>query len=100
MHERLWKMCERTTDNGRRTTDNTPRTTQTSMPEMTEAGKNQRHVVLVGGSNHFLVAHGSSRLDSRCNTGFGRLVQAVPERKKRVGSHRRTLERARPFVRC
>ena len=55
------------------------------MPEMPAPGKHHRQTALVGGRDHLRITHRSSRLHDGRGAGVGHGVEAVAERKKRVG---------------
>ena len=52
---------------------------------MPAAGEHHRQAALVGGGDHFRVAHRSARLHDRGRAGVGDRVEAVAEREERVG---------------
>ena len=54
------------------------------MAEMAHAGEDHGDAVLIGGVNHFLVAHGPAGLDDRGDTGLGGRIDTVPEREEGV----------------
>src|SRR5918992_917412 len=55
-----------------------------SVPEMPHAGEEHGDAALVGGGNHFGVAHAAAGLDHRRCAGVGERVQAAAEREERV----------------
>src|SRR5690606_15652331 len=61
-----------------------------SMTEMTHPGKHHRHTMLIRRCDHFFIAHGTARLNHRCNTYFRGIINTVTEREKCIGSHHRT----------
>ncbi len=65
---------------------------RTSMPEMPAAGEHHREAALVGGCNHLRITHRSSRLHDSRGAGVGQGVEAVAERKERIGRNRRSRE--------
>jgi hypothetical protein len=42
------------------------------MPEMPYSGEHHRDIMLIGGGNHFIVAHRAAGLDYRGGAGFDR----------------------------
>ena len=56
-----------------------------SVSEVPPAGEHHRQAVLVGGRDHFGVAHRAARLDDGRRAGGGDRVEAVAKRKERVG---------------
>src|SRR5690554_4292400 len=58
---------------------------------MAHAGEDHGNAMLVGGIDHFLVAHGTARLDHCGDTGSGGGIDAVAEREESIGGHHRTL---------
>src|SRR5690554_4103376 len=58
---------------------------------MAHAGEDHGNAMLVGGVDHFLVAHGTARLDHCGDTGSGGGIDAVAEREESIGGHHRTL---------
>ena len=65
------------------------------MPEVPPAGEHHRQAVLVGGGDHFRVAHRSAGLNHRRRAGGGDRVQPIAERKERVGRRDGAGQRAR-----
>ena len=61
--------------------------------EVADAGEHHREAALVGGRDHFSVAHAAARLDHRRGAVVGDHVEAVAKRKERVGSDRGARER-------
>src|SRR5260221_14352447 len=60
---------------------------------MAHAGNHHRHIALVGGINHFFIAHRAARLDDGGGAGVGDHVEAVAEREERVTGGYRVLGR-------
>src|SRR5690554_3023356 len=60
---------------------------------MAHAGEHHGHAVLVGGGDHFRIAHGTAGLDYRADAGRMSLVDTVAERKERIRSHDRSGNR-------
>src|SRR5690554_149519 len=58
---------------------------------MAHAGEDHGNAMLVGGVDHFLVAHGTVRLDHCGDTGSGGGIDAVAEREESIGGHHGTL---------
>src|SRR5690625_2673706 len=54
---------------------------------MAYSGENHRHIVFIGGSDHFRVAHGAAGLDDSANTGPMSLIDTVTEREEGIGCH-------------
>ena len=63
------------------------------MPEVADAGEHHRDAALVGGGDHFVVAHAAAGLDHRDGAVVGDDVEAVAEREERVGRDDRARER-------
>src|SRR5258708_5846643 len=63
------------------------------VPEVANSGKDHGNAALVGGGDHFLVAHAAARLDHRHRAIVGDDIQAVAERKECVGGDDRSRER-------
>src|SRR5690606_14336065 len=61
------------------------------MPEVAHTGEHHCDSSLVGGGDHFVVTHGTARLDHGGDAGLGRVVDAVTEGEEGVGSHDRAL---------
>ena len=55
------------------------------MPEMPAAREHHRQAALVGRGDHLRITHRSARLHDRRGAGVGQRVEAVAERKERVG---------------
>src|SRR5213079_395555 len=55
-----------------------------SMTEMARAGVQHHHAALVGGVDHFLVAHRSARLDHAGRAGVDHHVEPVAEREEGI----------------
>ena len=55
-----------------------------SMPEVAHAGEDHGKALVVGGGDHFLVAHRAARLDDGGGAGFGGRKQPVGEREEGV----------------
>ena len=64
-----------------------------SMPEMPTTGKHHGDAALVGGGDHFVVAHAAAGLDHRDGAGVGDDVEAVAKREEGVGRDNRAGER-------
>src|ERR1700722_17267895 len=60
--------------------------------EMAHSGEHHGDAVLVGCRNHLGVTARAAGLDDRCDTEFGKHVQAVPEREKCVGGNGSRLQ--------
>ncbi len=61
------------------------------MAEMTHVSEDHRDAVLVGGSNNFIIANGTARLDHTGDAHCRRSINAIAEREEGVGSHGGTL---------
>src|SRR5690606_4359340 len=70
----------------------TPADRVRSMPEMAHAGEHHRDAALVGGGDDLVVAHRAARLDDGRRADVGDDVEAVAERKERVGGDDRPGE--------
>ena len=64
-----------------------------SVAEMADAGEHHRDAALVGSGDHLVVAHAAAGLDDRDGAVVGDDVEAVAERKERVGRGDRAGER-------
>src|SRR5581483_12201989 len=71
-----------------------------SVLEVTHTRKDHRDVVLVGGSDHFVVAHRAARLDDRSHPRLRRFVNAVAEGEEGVRRHYRAGQRQLSFCRA
>src|SRR5207302_9465032 len=71
----------------------------TSVPEMTNTRENHRHVALVRGGNHFLVAKRTAGLNGAGCSGIGSGNEPVGKWKKSITRDRATLEREPCFLR-
>src|SRR5712692_3799923 len=60
------------------------RASLSSMFEMSYAGEDHRETVLVGGSDNFFVAHGTTRLDHSRDSMLRGFVNAVAKREKGI----------------
>ncbi len=60
---------------------------------MADAGEHHRDAALVGGGDHFVVAHAAARLDHGDGAVVGDDVEAVAKREERVGRDDRAGER-------
>ena len=60
---------------------------------MAHAGEHHGDAGFVCSRNHLGVAHRTTWLDYRGNTGFGGVIDAIPEREKRIAGHHRTGHR-------
>src|SRR3546814_3949232 len=63
-----------------------------SVTEVANTGKYHRHAGLVGGGDHFRIAHRATRLDHRGDAGLRGGVDAVAEREECVRCHDRTRQ--------
>ena len=54
------------------------------MPEVPHAGEHHRDAVFVGGGNHFIVAHGTARLDHGLDAELRSDIEPVAEREEGV----------------
>ena len=70
---------------------------RTLMLEVANARKNHRDVVFIGGIDHFLVAHGSARLNDRPDSITCGDQQSVGKREKRIRGQGATLQRKSRF---
>src|SRR3546814_9999322 len=61
-----------------------------SVTEVANTGKYHRHAGLVGGGDHFRIAHRATRLDHRGDAGLRGGVDAIAEREECVRCHDRT----------
>src|SRR5713101_541402 len=66
---------------------------------MADTGKDHRHVVLIGSSNYFFVANGTTRLNSAGCTAVRGGDQPIREWKKGIARDRAAFEREPGFVR-
>ena len=57
------------------------------MPEMAHTGKDHGHIVFVGCSDDFFIAHGATGLDYRTNPCLVRGIDAVTEGEEGVRGH-------------
>src|SRR3990172_1265317 len=64
-----------------------------SVPEVADAGEHHREPELVGRADHLVVAHTPARLDDGFRARLRDHVDAVAERKERVGGDRRAGQR-------
>ena len=62
------------------------------MAEVAHAGEHHGHAALVGGVDHFLVAHRAAGLDHAGRARVHHHVEAVAEGEKGVARHRRALQ--------
>ena len=62
------------------------------MPKVSHAGEDHGDAMFVGRGDDFVVLDRAAGLDDRFGAGVGRFVQAVAERIKSVGRHRRSFE--------
>src|SRR3989344_1473195 len=60
-----------------------------SVTEVAQAGEHHGDAGFIRRSNHFSITHRATWLDHRRDTDLGRIVQAVAEREKCIGSHYR-----------
>jgi hypothetical protein len=65
-----------------------PGMTPALMPEMPRPGHHHRDAVVVGGFDHFVVAHRASRLNHSRGAGFDRDQKTIGKRKECIlGNH-------------
>jgi hypothetical protein len=51
---------------------------------MSDASKYHGNAGLVGSGNHLVIPDGAARLNDGSDTSFSRIIDAVPEREKRI----------------
>src|SRR4051812_25873467 len=64
-----------------------------SVPEVTHAGKDHGEAALVGGGDHFFVAHAAAGLDDGLGARVGEHFDTVTKREEGVGGDDRALQR-------
>jgi hypothetical protein len=62
------------------------------MPEVPHPRKRHHHPLLIGGINHFLIAHRPTRLHDRSRTSTDYDIQSIAKREECIGGHCGTSE--------
>jgi len=69
------------------------------MPKMTDAGKDHRHIALIGGGDYFFIAHRTARLNCTAGTGISRCKKPIRKWEKCITGEGAVLEGKARFLR-